>query len=269
MYVIMSLGWHQRCMWRIASYEVIIVLCTKHSHQSTVDNIWQRLTCYCEIILSSEVREKLQRELHLFLEIFEFRICLINIPQLLGALSPRPEALDPVEAPPQTLCIGSKSRASYKTYHPELSKYLFAHIERTCSNRNKLRNKSTSSEILHMKRLAVWNDLQGCSCHYNCCYYIGHVQVSLPISGLLLHRFWDIITFPLYETAYDLEKLPLVPTSGMTLFDFCRDLWHPKAKVLGLLCGTVCIILHLTFMIQYWRMTDRQMDVTQWQLMPR
>jgi len=156
MYVRMSLGWHQQCMWRIASYEVIIMLCTKHSCQSAVDNIWQRLTCYCEIILSSEVREKLQRELRLFLEIFEFCIGLINIPQLLGALSPRPEALDPVEAPPQTLCIGSKSRACYKTYHPEVSKYLFAHIERTCSNRNKLRNKSTSSEILHMKRLVIW-----------------------------------------------------------------------------------------------------------------
>ena len=32
-------------------------------------------------ILSAEVGEKLQRELR-FLEIFEFRICLINIPQL-------------------------------------------------------------------------------------------------------------------------------------------------------------------------------------------
>ena len=30
-----------------------------------------------------------------------------------GALSPRPEALDPVDARPQTLCIGLKSRARH------------------------------------------------------------------------------------------------------------------------------------------------------------
>jgi len=34
----------------------------------------------------------------LILEIFKFSICLINILQLQGALSPRPENLDPVEA---------------------------------------------------------------------------------------------------------------------------------------------------------------------------
>ena len=32
------------------------------------------------------------------LEILEFHFCLINILQLQGALSPRPETLDPVEA---------------------------------------------------------------------------------------------------------------------------------------------------------------------------
>jgi len=45
-----------------------------------------------------------------FGDIFEFRICLINILQLQGALFPGPEALDPVEALSRTLCIGSKSR---------------------------------------------------------------------------------------------------------------------------------------------------------------
>jgi len=58
------------------------------------------------IVLSYEVPEKLQRELRLCLEIFEFRICLINILQLQGALSPRTEALDPLEARPRTLCTG-------------------------------------------------------------------------------------------------------------------------------------------------------------------
>jgi len=42
-------------------------------------------------------------ELCLCLEIFEFRICLINILLLQGALFPRPEALDPLEAHGTTL----------------------------------------------------------------------------------------------------------------------------------------------------------------------
>ena len=69
---------------------------------------WQRQTCLCEVILSSDVGEKLQRELHLCLEIFKFRVCLLNILQLHGALYHRAKALDPVEARPWTLCIGSK-----------------------------------------------------------------------------------------------------------------------------------------------------------------
>jgi len=47
---------------------------------STVDNTWRQSMCRCKINLSSEVEEKLQWELRLCLEIFEFHICLINIP---------------------------------------------------------------------------------------------------------------------------------------------------------------------------------------------
>jgi len=82
------------------------VLCTKLDaecdRQATV--VGRLLTTFSdgrravgsEIILSSEAGEKLQRELRLCLEILEFRICLINILQLQGALFPRPEALGPV-----------------------------------------------------------------------------------------------------------------------------------------------------------------------------
>ena len=73
-------------------------------------------------LFSSEIGEKLQRELRLCLEIFEFLICLINILQLQGALSPRSEALAAVEAHPRTLCIGLKSRARNETYRPALCK---------------------------------------------------------------------------------------------------------------------------------------------------
>jgi len=72
----------------------------------TVDNTWQWQTHHHKRILNLEVGEKLHRELRLFLEIFEFCICLINILQLQGSFSPKPEALDPVEAKPWTLCIG-------------------------------------------------------------------------------------------------------------------------------------------------------------------
>ena len=75
-------------------------------------------TCRREIILSPEVGEKLPRGLSLYLEIFEFRICLVIILQLQEGFIPRPEAVDPVEAQqwrhnlgPYAICIGSKSRA--------------------------------------------------------------------------------------------------------------------------------------------------------------
>jgi len=78
---------------------------TGDGRRSTVDNTWWS-TCCREIILSSEVGEKLQRELCLCLEIFEICIFLNKYsPHLLQAtLSPRPEALDPVEARPWTMC---------------------------------------------------------------------------------------------------------------------------------------------------------------------
>ena len=74
----------------------------------------------------------------------------INIPHLQGALSPWPQALDPLEARPRTLCIGFKSHARKNCVDlpvcyevsKQVSKYLFAHIQRICSNRNKSRNKS-------------------------------------------------------------------------------------------------------------------------------
>jgi len=81
---------------------------TSVGRQSTVDNTWRRSTCHCEIILSSEVGEKLLRELCLFLEIFEFCICLINILQLLR-LWPSDQKL----WIQWTLCIGSKSHAHH------------------------------------------------------------------------------------------------------------------------------------------------------------
>jgi len=72
---------------------------TCNSRQSTVDNNWRRSMCRHEIILSSQVGEKLQRELCLFL-IFKCHIRFINILQIQRGLSPKPEALDPAKAWP-------------------------------------------------------------------------------------------------------------------------------------------------------------------------
>jgi len=110
-------------------------------------NCWQHLVSMCqhEIILSSEVGEKLQRELHSCLKIFKYLNWLTNIFQLQGALSPRPEALVQVKTQPRTLKFVSKSHArndciDLPTEVSKLaSKYLFIpHIKRICSNRNKL-----------------------------------------------------------------------------------------------------------------------------------
>jgi len=72
-----------------------------------------------------EKSSEVQMELHLCFEIFKFRTCLINILQLQGVLSPRPEALGTVEDDlGMDICIGSQSRASNdcRTHHPEVSK---------------------------------------------------------------------------------------------------------------------------------------------------
>jgi len=99
---------------------------TGDGRRSTVDNTWRRSTCRRDIILSSKVWEKLQRKLCLFLEILEFHILFNKHSPATGAVSHRPEALDPVEAWPRTLCIGSKFRARHDCIDiSPWSKYLF------------------------------------------------------------------------------------------------------------------------------------------------
>jgi len=64
---------------------------TGDGHRSSVDNTWQRSPRRREIILSLEVGESSTGNCAYFLEISDFCICLINILQLLGALSHRPK----------------------------------------------------------------------------------------------------------------------------------------------------------------------------------
>jgi len=39
-------------------------------------------------------------------------------------------------------------------------------------------------------------------------------------------------------------------------FEFRRELWSQKTRVLGLLCGIICVILRLVVLIQYRSVPD-------------
>ena len=43
----------------------------------------------------------------------------------------------------------------------------------------------------------------------------------------------------------------------MTPVEFRGDLWHHKARVPGLSCGVVCVILRLTVIVELRLVTDR------------
>jgi len=44
---------------------------------------------------------------------------------------------------------------------------------------------------------------------------------------------------------------------AVTPFEFCRDLQHQKTTVIGLSCGTVCMILRLPISEEHRLVTDR------------
>jgi len=112
-----SLSRHQRTARRVALLLHPVTQssswCTQSWTLSAIDrrrssvDTWRR--CRREIILSSEVGYKLQRDLRLCLEIFEFRICFIN--SLFSSFRGLwPLALDQkflIQARPQTLCVCS------------------------------------------------------------------------------------------------------------------------------------------------------------------
>jgi len=66
-------------------------------------------------------------------------------------------------------------------------------------------------------------------------------------------------------TSFTLPHLHLTPPLAVTPYEFCRDLWHQKTRVPGLLCGVVCVILCLAVSVEHRLVTDRQ---TQRQLLP-
>ena len=66
--------------------------------------------------------------------------------------------------------------------------------------------------------------------------------------------------FPATASAFNLPHLHLASLLGVTLFEFRQDFWHQKSRVTGLLCGTVCIILHLAISVEHRLVTDGQTE---------
>jgi len=67
--------------------------------------------------------------------------------------------------------------------------------------------------------------------------------------------------------AFNIPHLHLAPSLVVTPFEFCQDLWHPKTRVPRLLCGVVCMILHLVISVEDPLVTDGWTD-TRCQLIP-
>ena len=56
---------------------------------------------------------------------------------------------------------------------------------------------------------------------------------------------------------YNLPDLHLAPPLEVTRFEFCQDHWQHKTRVPGLLCGAVCVILHLAISVEHPLVTDK------------
>ena len=59
---------------------------------------------------------------------------------------------------------------------------------------------------------------------------------------------------------FDPPHLYLAPPQGVTPVEFRGDLWHPKTRVPGLLCGVVCVILRLAVLVELRLVMDRWKD---------
>jgi len=77
----------------------------------------------------------------------------------------------------------------------------------------------------------------------------GHLSLILigSVADEYFRKRQHILTYP----------LAFIALVGVTPFEFRPDLWHPKTKVSGPLCGVVCVILRSRF-DRIRRVTDGQ-----------
>jgi len=71
-----------------------------------------------------------------------------------------------------------------------------------------------------------------------------------------LYRFRVIARFSSKVTNFNPPHLHLSPPYGVIPFEFRRELWCEKTRVMGLSCGVICVLLRLAVLIQYRSVTD-------------
>ena len=76
----------------------------------------------------------------------------------------------------------------------------------------------------------------------------------------VLYRFRDIAGYWSKVADFDPSNLHMAPPQGVTPFEFRGDLWHRKARVPGLSCGVVCVILRLAVLVEHRLVTDGRTD---------
>ena len=59
---------------------------------------------------------------------------------------------------------------------------------------------------------------------------------------------------------FNLAHVHLALQMGVTAVEYRRDLWHHKARVSGLSCGVVCVILRLAILVDLRFVTERQTE---------
>jgi len=76
----------------------------------------------------------------------------------------------------------------------------------------------------------------------------------------ILYHFRDIASYLSKVADFVPPHLYLAPPQGVIPVEFRGDLWHPKARVPGLSCDVVFVILRLAVLVGFRLVTDRQTD---------
>ena len=71
---------------------------------------------------------------------------------------------------------------------------------------------------------------------------------------------FELVRFLSKVVNFNPPHLHLSPPWGLIPFEFRRDFWRQKARVPGLSCSIICVILVLAVLIQCRSVTDRQTD---------
>ena len=83
--------------------------------------------------------------------------------------------------------------------------------------------------------------LEGTQGHQQCHHFIESIHdLSVNFNrnyASVLYCFWDIASYLSKVAAFNPPHQYLVPPSGVTPVEFCRDLWQQKTRVPKLLCG--------------------------------